>query len=149
MNTYVLLSADHDNGWGTAGNISFGGITQAESIEEAIVEKFEYDPFYEDNVFESCLMDDASEDECSAWEDSDHPLHKSMMEKVQAKMRELALQFYNTKLEPGFEYDEIHLDHLYRCFVILEITPDGNVTMYPNGTKFSLQDEKPDWSEDE
>lgn len=148
MNTYMLLSAEHDSGWGTAGNIGFGGITQAESIEEAITEKFECCPFYEESVWESCLMDNASEDEYSAWNNGDHPLHKSIMEKVQAKMRELVLQFYNTKLELEFEY-EGHRECLYRCFVILEITSDGNVTMYPNGTKFSLQDEKPDWSEDE
>jgi len=73
MNTYLLISADQYDGWGTAGNISFGGITQAESIEEAITEKFACRPFREDNVFESCLMDDASADEYNAWENSNHP----------------------------------------------------------------------------
>lgn len=144
MNTYILISATQDSGWGTAGNISFGGITQAESIEEAITEKFECRPFYGDSVFESCLMEDASEDEYNAWENSNHPLHEAITKKVQEKMRELALQFYNVKLKPGFEYDELY-EHLYRCFTILEITPDGKVTMYPNGVKFSLQDDKPNW----
>jgi len=149
MNTYILIAADHDSGMGTAGNIGFQGVTQAESIEEAVIEKFEYCPFYEESVWESCLMDDSSEDEYNAWNDSDHPLHESMREKVQAKMRELVLQFYNVKLKSGFEYDE-HLEHLYRCFVIFEITPEGDVTMYPNGIKFSLQDDKPNrWEDDE
>lgn len=143
MNAYILIAAIHHDGGGEAGNIGFEGITQAESIEEAIA-RFEYRPFHEDGVWETCLMDETPPDydpEYRTEDDSGH-VRELVTKMIQEKMKELAFKFYNVTLRPGPSYDG-YLEELFKCFTVLEITPDGNVTMYPDGTKFSLQDDKP------
>lgn len=145
MNSYIFISAVHDDGWGEAGNIGLEGVVQALSIEEAIT-RFGYRPFDEEGVWEACLMDNSTEDEYLAWNNSKHVQHELVAKKVQAKAKERAFKFYNVALWSNPKYIG-YLGELFQCWTVLEITPDGNVTMYPDGTKFSLQDNKPNWGD--